>query len=76
MYETIIWGNIYPKVKFQHEWDIADFVCKGRRLEKPIEMNDSMFGIISHCWCQDPRERYSIDSVIEKLKDELQHHSK
>ena len=28
------WGNAYPKEIFPHEWDIANFIIKGNKLEQ------------------------------------------
>ena len=68
MYETMIWGSAYPKNKFPHEWDIANYVCKGKRLEKPSTMNEHIYSIITQCWCQEPKERMNIISIVQKLQ--------
>ena len=67
IFECIEWGNAYPKVLFPHEWDIADFICKGKRLQKPSDMRDDIYSLISECWCQEPKERLVIEAIIERL---------
>ncbi|KAL7720564.1 Tyrosine kinase [Entamoeba marina] len=69
IYETMTWDEAYPKIKFQHPWSIADFVSKGERLSKPNTMNESIYSLITNCWKQEAKERYSIEDVIKKLEE-------
>ena len=64
---TMKWGSAYPKEIFRYEWDIADFVCKGKRLNKTNKMRDQTYDLITHCWQQDPKERLTIDEIIQEL---------
>ena len=68
MYECMKWGEAYPKEEFKHEWDIADFVCKGKRLDKLDNMRDDVYSIITECWCEEPKERLEIDEVVKLLE--------
>ncbi|KAL7720822.1 Protein serine/threonine kinase [Entamoeba marina] len=69
IYETITWNNAYPKSQFVYRWDIAKFITNGKRLEKPDTMNESIYSLITNCWKQEPKERYEIENVIEKLEE-------
>ncbi|KAL7713823.1 Protein serine/threonine kinase [Entamoeba marina] len=68
IYQTMIWDNAYDKTQFIYPWDIAEFVSKGERLEKPNTMNETIYSLISNCWKQEPKERYEIEDVIEKIE--------
>ena len=67
MFETMKWGSAYPKEIFRYEWDIAEFICKGKRLNKTNKMRDQTYDLITHCWQQDPKERLTIDEIIQEL---------
>ena len=67
MFETMIWGDAYPKDKFKHPWDIADFMCKGDRLNKPESMRDDIYELITQCWQQEPKERLEITQIKDRL---------
>ena len=67
MYEVMVWREAYPKELFRFEWDIADFICKGKRLEQ-VDINDNMYSLITQCWQQSPQERLSIGQVIIELQ--------
>ena len=67
MFEVMKWGEAYPTKIFPHEWDIADFICKGKRLQKPSDMRDDIYSLINECWKQEPKERLEITQIISKL---------
>ena len=71
MYECMKWGDCYPKEIFPHEWDIADFIIKGKRLQQPSDMRDDIYSLISECWKQEPKERLEITQIISKLQEIL-----
>ena len=70
MFECMRWGDAYdPKDnQFQFPWMVTDFVMSGKRLEKPLEINDEIFELITQCWCQDPEERMKISNIVQKLQ--------
>ena len=47
-----------------HYFDIIN----GKRLMKIDEMSDEMFELIENSWLHNPKERKSIDEIIEKLE--------
>ena len=68
IYECMKWGEAYPKEIFPHEWDIANFIIKGKRLEKPKRMRNDIYSLISECWKQEPKERLEITQIVSKLE--------
>ena len=42
IYEVMKWGIAYSKSEFKHEWDIASFVQKGKRLDLEFISNEMM----------------------------------
>ncbi|BFU23647.1 protein kinase domain containing protein [Entamoeba histolytica] len=72
MYETFHWGECYPKLLFKFPWAIADFINKGQRRERPDNIPEPIYKLITLCWAQEPKERLPIDSIIEKLESFLQ----
>ena len=46
MFECFKWGDAYPKSEFRYPWDIVNHVSSGKRLKKPHEMRDDVFGVI------------------------------
>ena len=71
MFETMGWKKCYTEPKFKFPWKIAEFVEKGNRLNKPSEMNQDIYSLITQCWQQDPKERITIDQVITQLQSLL-----
>ncbi|KAL7716668.1 Protein serine/threonine kinase [Entamoeba marina] len=69
IYGTIRWGEVYPKATFVYPWEIANFVSVGNRLQKPDDMDDSTYSLITKCWCHNPKERYDIGEVINGLEE-------
>ena len=65
----MIWGSAHLKETYKHEWDIANFICQGKRLDKPDDMRNDMYQLITKCWKQDPHEKLSIVSIVEKLTE-------
>ena len=73
MLEIMIWGDAFPKEEFKFPWDIADFICDGKRpslIEKVY--NDVMKKLIQNSWCHDPSERLTIDDIVSLLETILQ----
>ena len=40
MYQTFLWGELYPKTKFRFPWKIAEFVSTGNRPQKLDELSN------------------------------------
>ena len=70
MYQILCWEEVFPKSRFKFPWHIADFIIKGNRPEQRSSMTDDEYGSICECWCQNPKERKTIDEVVSRL-DEL-----
>ena len=67
IYECMKWGEAYSGDLFKFPWKIAEFVMNGKRLDKPSEMRDDIYSLISECWKQEPKERLEITQIISKL---------
>ena len=72
MLEVMIWENAFPKSIFKYTWNIADFVSSGNR-PPTIEnvKNKDMRKVIEQCWCQNPKDRLSIEDVVALLETQL-----
>ncbi|ELP87586.1 serine/threonine protein kinase HT1, putative [Entamoeba invadens IP1] len=68
MYECFVWGNAYPKEKFNFPWKIAEFVNEGNRLQNPGTIKSEIYTLICMCWQQEPKNRIPIKVVVEKLE--------
>ncbi|ELP90329.1 protein kinase domain containing protein, partial [Entamoeba invadens IP1] len=58
MFETFSWSCAYPEDKFKFPWKIAEFVISGQRLEKPKELTEDLYNIITKCWAHNKEERF------------------
>ncbi|ELP91537.1 serine/threonine protein kinase HT1, putative [Entamoeba invadens IP1] len=72
MFEVVGWSEAYQKDRFKYPWKIAEFVMSGKRLERKEKMPIPLYDVIQTCWVQYPKERISIEKVIENL-EELNH---
>ena len=70
IFETMKWGEAYDmkKGEFKFPWKIAVFVMNGKRIEKPTNMREDIYELITKSWQQDPRERLTIEQIITRLK--------
>ncbi|ELP88716.1 tyrosine protein kinase, putative [Entamoeba invadens IP1] len=68
LFECAIWEEPFPKIRFKFAWDIVDFVVSGKRLKKPLYLNNNIYKIVSNMWCQDVTKRIEIEDVITKLE--------
>lgn len=62
----------YPDVD---NWDILQYIKKGRRMPQPSYCPDMLYGIMLRCWSEDPKKRPSfteleldVQNVITKLE--------
>ena len=60
LYECFAWGDAYPKATFKFPWQISSFVQAGKRLERPAEMREDVYRLVSSCWAQDPKDRIGL----------------
>lgn len=67
MYEVMLWGNAYPKDKFKHEWDIANFITSGKRLSLDFIQNEKIRILIANSWNQNQKERLLITDLVNAL---------
>jgi len=66
--------NLAKMIKMAKDKKIAErveFTTNGHKLKRPKNMPIPIFELIENCWCQDPKERYSIDQVIQYLEQLL-----
>ena len=68
MYECLSWRECYPKTLFPKPWDIANFVSKGKRVEKSENMTEEEYLIINNSWKQEAKERINIENIIKELE--------
>ena len=72
MLEIMIWDEAYPKDKFRFPWQIAEYVSKGNRTEYIIYVeNEGMNNLITWCWAQNPKERFTIDYIVSVLETQI-----
>ena len=57
MFECFLWGKAYPKEVFKYPWDVVSFINGGKRLARPSGMRDDVYGFVTRCWAQDPKDR-------------------
>ncbi|ELP91119.1 protein serine/threonine kinase, putative [Entamoeba invadens IP1] len=67
LFEVCGWCEIYTKSMFKYPWKIAEFVCSGKRVENSNNIPNNLFKIVQNCWKQNPKERCSIQTVVEDL---------
>ena len=60
MFECFKWGDAYPTSAFKYPWQISSYVQRGKRLERPAEMSESVFCIVERCWAQDATDRIGL----------------
>ncbi|ELP85704.1 protein serine/threonine kinase, putative [Entamoeba invadens IP1] len=68
MYEIFGWCEAYPNDTFKFPWKIAEFVIHGNRLKRKDPIKKEQYNIISLCWCQDPKSRLQIETIVNKLE--------
>ncbi|ELP95178.1 serine-threonine protein kinase, putative [Entamoeba invadens IP1] len=64
------WEVYYQEEPFKELkslFDIKKHVTSGLRLRFETCINEGMSGLINHCWCQSPEERYSFEKISSKL---------
>ncbi|ELP83904.1 protein serine/threonine kinase, putative [Entamoeba invadens IP1] len=68
LFECLIWEEIYPKEEFKFAWSIADFITSGKRIVKPLNMDESIYNVISKMWAVIPQERPTMDLCVEFIE--------
>ena len=72
MLEIMIWNDAFPKSVFRFAWDIADCISDGDRPGTINEIqNAKIVNIIERSWCQEPKDRFTIDDIVVLLDTEL-----
>ncbi|KAL7714943.1 Serine-threonine protein kinase [Entamoeba marina] len=56
---------------FQHNWDIADFINSGKRLDIPDTIPSTLKEIITESWEQDAEKRIKFDEIEARLNEYL-----
>ncbi|ELP88014.1 protein serine/threonine kinase, putative [Entamoeba invadens IP1] len=65
--ECMKWRQAYEKPEFNYMWQVADFVSKGNRLERPQNVDEDIFDLVKMCWRQEPKERPTMREVLNIL---------
>ncbi|ELP89019.1 protein serine/threonine kinase, putative [Entamoeba invadens IP1] len=68
MYECFAWRCAYVDLAFKFPWKIAEFVVGGHRLDKPNDVDEKVYNLITLCWSQHQLERLEIGDVVNKLQ--------
>ena len=75
MLETITFAEPFPKQLYPFAWNISDSIAKGIRPELINEIeNNEIKQIIEQSWKQNPRDRISIDVIINQLDQIYSNH--
>ena len=70
--EIMIWETAFPKSTFKFAWNIADCISSGKRPQTIDNIkNKQLRRIIEMTWCQNPKERLTINDVVPLLETEL-----
>ncbi|ELP93554.1 protein serine/threonine kinase, putative [Entamoeba invadens IP1] len=67
MFEIVKWGPAFPKGKFKHAWDIANFVTSGQRPEIVKGMRVDIYEVICDCWKQYSSKRLTTEKLVFEL---------
>ena len=72
MLEVSVWNNAFPLSQFRFTWDIADYISDGKRpsLINTIQSQE-LQQLIQLSWCQNPKERLTIDYIVSLLETQL-----
>ena len=66
-YELFSNSFAYDKKDFKYEWNIADFVQRGKRLKLDVITNPTIRTLIERAWKNNPSDRISISDLIDLL---------
>ncbi|ELP86393.1 serine/threonine protein kinase HT1, putative [Entamoeba invadens IP1] len=67
MYEIFIWGEAFPREMFRYPWEVVNFITGGRRLDKPANMDNALFKIVSDSWRNNSNERNDACKIEKSL---------
>ena len=57
LFECFTWGDAFPLEQFKNPWDVVSFIIAGRCLAMTNDMLETVYRIVSECWCQKPKGR-------------------
>ncbi|KAL7721647.1 hypothetical protein QTN25_001308 [Entamoeba marina] len=60
--------HIYDPGMFEYQWDVYDFVSKGKRFDRDPIITSEDWIIIEKCWCQDPKSRLTSTELVIELE--------
>ncbi|BFU25081.1 tyrosine kinase, putative [Entamoeba histolytica HM-1:IMSS-B] len=69
MYETYIWGDVYPEKEFPYIWNIASFIADGKRRPKIVTMEEWFWELINLGWNQNPKERITMEQIVLEFEN-------
>lgn len=58
MYEMYTFGKV-PYTTMNHD-EVLVFLQEGKRLERPEDMPENLYEIVTTCWMEKPEERLKI----------------
>ena len=69
MLEIYLWSEAFPKSELRFAWNIADYISSGKR-PKGIQMihDKNIKEMIEQSWCDDPKERLTIEDIVSLLE--------
>ena len=74
MLEVMIWSDPFPKEIYRFPWNIADSIAKGKRPETIQQVTPGMRRIIECSWCQEAKERLTVEDIDALLETEILKH--
>ncbi|ELP92380.1 serine/threonine protein kinase, putative [Entamoeba invadens IP1] len=67
-FEIIGWAEPFPKKRFEHPWEIADFVGKGNHLTYNENFCIETQEMINSMWDIKPKKRILCDEIVKRLE--------
>ena len=71
MLETMIWNDAFPKSEFKFPWKIIEFITNGYRRPIPKDSFTNLFRIVEKSWTEEPKERLTIDDIVDLFAMEM-----
>ncbi|KAL7713736.1 Serine/threonine protein kinase HT1 [Entamoeba marina] len=71
-YESISNKTPYDTPDFPTPWAIAQFICTGKRLQRPNNTSNELWSIVEKCWDSNPDNRPTMKEVKDSLIQYIQ----
>ena len=67
MFEIFIEKRAYSQEIFENILSVLQFVTEGNRLDRPNNIPDNYWELLSKCWSQNPQERPSNNQILPTI---------